>query len=375
MDFSLPDEEIQLGQLAAQILADRTDNEQLRAIEAQPDRFDEALWRSLAEAGLLGVAMAETDGGMDLGFQSLCRLVEEVGRTVAPVPVIPTLVSGALAISRFANDDQRAALLRGVASGDVLLSAAMIEPRNEDMARPSTVALIDGQDLLLRGTKTCVPFADRAARIVTSARMETGAVVLLLLDPRTEGATLRRQRSTAGEPQFEISLADARVDRADVLVMGGTAEHAARWIHERTSAALCAMATGVADRMMRMTAEYTAEREQFGVKIATFQAVGHRAADCYIDLQCLTLLTQQAVSRLDTEREAGDEVRMAKIWAGDVLHRVSHAAQHLHGGIGVDRDYPLFRYCLWAKQIELTLGSSARLLAELGEGIAAEFGG
>ena len=219
-----------------------------------------------------------------------------------------------------------------------------------------------------------MPFADRAARILSTARLETGATVLLLLDPEAEGVCLARQQTTAGEPQFEITLEQARVARADLVTQGETAEHAARWIHERTAAALCAMAVGVADRMMRMTAQYTAEREQFGVKIATFQAVGHRAADCYIDVQCLTLLTQQAISLLAAERDASDQVRIAKVWAGDVLHRVSHAAQHLHGGIGVDRDYPLFRYCLWAKQLELTLGPSARLLAEIGEGIAAEFG-
>jgi alkylation response protein AidB-like acyl-CoA dehydrogenase len=159
----------------------------------------------------------------------------------------------------------------------------------------------------------------------------------------------------------------------DLLAGPDTAAALLRWTAERTAAAWCAMAVGVADRSTHMTAEYTAEREQFGVKIATFQAVGQRAADCYIDVQCLRGVTQQAISLLDGEREASDEVTIAKIWAGDVLHRVSHAAQHLHGGIGVDRDYPLFRYCLWAKQIELAMGSSAELTAQLGERIAADF--
>ena len=107
--------------------------------------------------------------------------------------------------------------------------------------------------------------------------------------------------------------------------------------------------------------------------IATFQAVGHRAADCFIDVECLRLVSQQAVSLLDQGLDASAAVLVAKIWTGDVTHRVSQASQHLHGGIGVDRDYPLFRYCLWARQIELTAGSSAQLLAILGEDIAAEF--
>ena len=203
--------------------------------------------------------------------------------------------------------------------------------------------------------------------------MEAG-VALFLLDPRSEGVRLLRQEVTAGEPQFELLLSGAKVDARDLLAGPDVAPAAIDWIAERSAAASCAMALGVAERSTWMTAEYASEREQFGVKIATFQAVGQRAANCYIDVQCLRLLTQQAVSLLDRERDASDEVTIAKIWAGDVSHRVSHAAQHLHGGIGVDRDYPLFRYCLWAKQLELSLGSSAELIAKLGEGIAREFG-
>ena len=105
------------------------------------------------------------------------------------------------------------------------------------------------------------------------------------------------------------------------------------------------MALGVCDKMMRITGQYTSEREQFGRAIATFQAVSHRVADCYIDVECLRLVTQQAASLIDQGRPAEDAVLMAKIWCGNVAHRVSQASQHCHGGTGVDRDYPLFRYC------------------------------
>ncbi len=121
---------------------------------------------------------------------------------------------------------------------------------------------------------------------------------------------------------------------------------------------------------LRMTASYTSTREQFGRKIATFQAVGQRAANAYIDVECLRLVVQHAVWLLGEERPASEEVAVAKIWAGDTGHRVSFAAQHLHGGMGVDVDYPLHRYCLWAKQLELTLGSSADELERLGARLA-----
>lgn len=372
MDFSLSEEQIELRNLARQILVDQTSNEHLREIEAGEERFDAKLWADLAEAGLLGIGVSEAQGGMELGFESLCLLVEEVGRTVAPAPVLPVLVSGALAIDHFGNEEQKQRLLPGVVRGESFLAAGAIEPLNEDPMQPLTRAKQAGEGVSLDGTKTCVPFADRATRVVAAALHDEG-IGLYLVDPNGAGVTLERQVSTAGEPQFQIKLEGATVAEEDILVAPGEGARALQWISQRTAAAHCAMAVGVVDRMTRMTAEYTAEREQFGVKIATFQAVGQRAANCYIDAECLRLTTQQAISLLNEDRDAEDEVTIAKMWAGDVCHRVSHAAQHLHGGIGVDRDYPLFRYCQWAKQLELAMGSTAQLTAKLGEGIAREF--
>jgi 3-oxocholest-4-en-26-oyl-CoA dehydrogenase beta subunit len=120
-----------------------------------------------------------------------------------------------------------------------------------------------------------------------------------------------------------------------------------------------------------MAASYTSERRQFDVPVATFQAVGHRMADCYVDIECLRLSTYQAMSLLDSEASATTEVQIAKIWAGDTGHRVSYAAQHVHGGTGIDRDYPLWRYCLWLRHNEMTLGSSAAHCAQLGTRLAA----
>ncbi len=372
MDFSLSDEQLELRNLARQILEDQTSNEHLRDVEAGEERFDPKLWGDLAEAGLLGLAMSEDHGGMALGYESLCLLVEEVGRTVAPAPVVPVLVSGALSIERFGTDEQKQRLLPGVVNGETMVTAAFIEPLNEDPLRPLATAKEEGEGVVLDGVKTCVPFANRAQRVLVAAQCD-GGVGLYLVDPNASGVRLERQQSTAGEPQFEMHLEAVAVTAQDVLAPPSDGARALQWIVDRTSAANCAMALGVVDRMTRMTAEYTAEREQFGVKIATFQAVGQRAANCYIDTECLRLLTQQAVSLLNDEREASEELTIAQIWVGDVGHRVSHAAQHLHGGIGVDRDYPLFRYCLWAKQLELAMGGTAQLTAKLGEGIAREF--
>jgi alkylation response protein AidB-like acyl-CoA dehydrogenase len=155
--------------------------------------------------------------------------------------------------------------------------------------------------------------------------------------------------------------------------VGTDAELAMGWVLQANRAAICATAVGLCDKMMRMTGQYTSERQQFGRAVATFQAVSHRMADCYIDVECLRLVSQQAISLIDQDRPADEAVTIAKIWCGDVTHRVSQAAQHCHGGTGVDRDYPLFRYCLWARQLELSAGNSAQLNGSLGARIRDQY--
>lgn len=367
MDFGFSEQQRDVQTLARQILSEQVTAEKLAAYDnfKQP-RFDAGLWQQLASAGLLGVAIEEEFGGMGFGFTELALLIEEVGRTIAPVPVISHLVSAALPIQQFGSARQKQRLLCAAADGSGMLSAALAaEPGAQTL-----VAVAHADGYRLSGLQSCVPFASSAQCIVVAARSEQGTVVLLL-DPAAEGVSLTEIKYTTFEPQFELRLESVAIAAADVLA--GPADGAAvmQWIAERTAAALCAHQLGVSDQSMRMTASYTAERQQFGVPIATFQAVGHRAANCFIDVECLRLNAYQAVSLLDGGMDASSAVLIAKIWAGDVGHRVSYAAQHLHGGTGIDQDYPLWRYCLWARHNELALGGSARQLAKLGAQIAA----
>ena len=149
-----------------------------------------------------------------------------------------------------------------------------------------------------------------------------------------------------------------QVAASDVLGGPDSGAEIVDWMVERATAALCSIATGVCEQALKMTAEYTKTREQFDRPIATFQAVGQRAADAYIDTEAIRLTALQAAWRLEEGLPAAGEVAVAKFWAADGGQRVVHAAQHLHGGIGVDRDYPLHRYFLWAKELELTLGGA-----------------
>lgn len=372
MDFGFSEQQRDVQNLARQILSDNVTAEKLSQYDDyKAERFDRELWQKLADAGLLGVAIDEEFGGMGFGFFELGLLVEEAGRTIAPLPLISHLISAALPIQQFASQTQKQVWLPKVAGGEILLTAALSEAYNDDPAQPYlTLAKADGSDLLLSGEKTNVPFAHIADRILLAAKTSDG-VAVVLLDPKADGVSLSAQQVTTYEPQYVVSLNNVRIGAGDILASGAEGQALMQWIAERTTVALCAHQLGASDKAMRMSASYTAERKQFGVLISTFQAVGHRAANCFIDVECLRLNTYQAISRLDGGLDATNEVQIAKIWAGDVGHRVSYAAQHLHGGTGIDRDYPLWRYCTWLRYNEMALGSSAKTLAKLGKRIAA----
>jgi alkylation response protein AidB-like acyl-CoA dehydrogenase len=142
------------------------------------------------------------------------------------------------------------------------------------------------------------------------------------------------------------------------------------WLVEHAQAACCVIVAGACATALELTANYTKSREQFGRPIASFQAVSQRAADAYIDTEAVRLTAWQAAWRLDTGLPASEQVAIAKFWASEGAQRVVHSAHHLHGGMGVDRDYPLYRYFLLAKQLELSLGSATPSLVRLGAFLA-----
>jgi alkylation response protein AidB-like acyl-CoA dehydrogenase len=372
MNFAPTTEQEALRDLARTILADEVTHEHLKQLEERGEWFDEQAWTELGKARLLGIAVPEEFGGSGLGFVEVCLLLEEIGRAVAPVPVLPSLVLGALPVAELGNHGQKRALLSGVVSGDVILSAALIELGTATPELPLTTARRDGTSWRLDGVKTCVPAAELAHRILVPARTGQATVGLFLVDPRGRGVTLERQILTNGEPHARMTLGGAVVAAADVLgdPMGdGTM---LRWLLNRATVAYCVLQVGVCDRALRMAAEYTTGREQFGRPIASFQAVHQRAADAYIDVEAIRLSTWEAAWRLAEGLPADDHVRVAKFWAADGGQRAAVAAQHLHGGIGVDMDYPLHRYFVWAKHIELVLGGAMEQLAQLGIRIAAD---
>jgi alkylation response protein AidB-like acyl-CoA dehydrogenase len=376
VDFSFTEEQEAVRDLARQILQDRADHELLSAIERSDQGIDRELWKALADANLLGVAIADDYGGSGFGFAELCLLLEEQGRALSPVPLLPSLVMAGLPIAEFGSQAQRNSLLPKLASGEAIFSAALSEMGSSDPTRPQLAARAEGGGFRLEGEKICVPAAELASHILVPARTDAGQVGVFLVDPGAPGVLLTRELATNYEPQSSLTLSGVQVSGEQLLGDPAQGAEIVRWIEERALAALCAIQLGVADEALRRTAEYTATRKQFGRPIGTFQGVALRAADAYIDVEAMRCTLWQAVWRLDTGRPATSEVAAAKWWACRGGQRVAHTAQHLHAGIGSDIDYPIHRFFLWSKQLDLTLGSAgvhqARLGAYLASGGAVE---
>lgn len=368
MDFSLSETQREVQEIAVQIFNDFTTQPRLRECDAT-GYFNAELWRTLAEAGLLGIAIDETNGGMGLDFETLCVLLEEAGRCVAPVPLLPVLVTAALPLQKFASAASIAPLLSQLASGSTLLTAALYEQGQLNPLLVSTRA-VEADGWRLHGAKQCVPVAEQASHCWTLA-MIGEEIAVFLIDLRERGVALERQVTTTGE--YESSILFNAVP-AQLLVRGDTAKQFVEFALQVSMTASAALAVGLCEGMIKLAASYTSERQQFGRSIATFQAVAHRLADCHIDKECLRAVTEQAICRVSADAgdsDAREAALTAKIWAADALHRISHGTQQVHGGAGVDRDYPLFRYCLWAKKIELAFGGGSQLLQQLGRELVA----
>lgn len=370
MDLTLDENQTAIVELARKILEEKLPPERLRAIEASDEWFARDVWTELANAGLIGVALPESVGGGGFSVLEACLLLEEIGRAVAPVPYQSTVMLGALPIAEFGTEAQQKRDLPGVVSGEAVLSAALIEPGETFVSTsPAVKATRDGEVSRLDGEKWFVPFASVAKRILVPASTDAG-VTVFLLDPAAAGVSLERVETTSFEPQWALTLDGASVAADDVLGAPGQGGKIVDWIVERALAGVCSMQAGVSDKALRLTGAHVSEREQFGQKIATFQAVAQRAADAFIDTQGIILTSRQAAWRLAAGEEATTELAIAKYWAADAGQRVAHAAQHLHGGIGVDTDYPLHRYFRWTKLLELSLGGAALQLDRIGTALA-----
>jgi 3-oxo-4-pregnene-20-carboxyl-CoA dehydrogenase alpha subunit len=302
MDFTLGETQQAVARLAAQVLT-------------EPDP-----WKELSRAGLLDVS--PPDG---LGVLEVAVLLTEVGRRAPSMKALATLMTGALPLLRWGRTD----LLAGVASGELLLTAALREPSHPQPLPPATT-VTNGT---ITGLKTGVPYAAEAHLLLVPA-----ASGVALLDPRAEGVALTRTPSSSGEPEYTLRLDQARVEG----MLGGA--DCVRDLYQLAVAGACALADGAVAGALALTRDYVASREQFGRPLAAFQAVSQQIADVWIASRTMHLAALSACWRLAEGRDAAADLDVAGYWCAEQAPRSVRLCHHLHGGIGMDVTYPLHRF-------------------------------
>jgi alkylation response protein AidB-like acyl-CoA dehydrogenase len=370
MDFAFSEEQDAIRELAAEILGAEITQERLRAAEAEAEWVDAALWKQLAEANLLGVALPEPYGGMGMGFIELCVLLEQAGRAVVPGPWLPTLVHGALLLAEFGSEAQREAWLPRVASGTARLAVALDDAGSAAGDAPATRARPEGDGVLLEGDKRNVVGAVGADLILVPASDAHG-VGIYGVEAGASGLAIDAATTSTGEPLCDVSLRRVRVP-ALARLGGADSDGAAMlaWLAPRAETAIAALQAGVSSSALRITADYVKERTQFGVPIGSFQAVQHREADGFIDLEVMRWSLWRAAWRLAEGLPATRAAAVAPYWAAESGSRIANASLHLHGGLGSDVNYPIHRHFLWSKALELRHGGAGATLSRLGRELA-----
>ncbi|NQX89469.1 MAG: acyl-CoA/acyl-ACP dehydrogenase [Halioglobus sp.] len=367
MDFNFTDDQNAIKELACQIFTDRTTDEFLLNFSRTDSTYDDELWKTLAEQGLLGVAVPEEFGGSGLGLVELCLVLEEQGRRVAPVPLHSSLILAGLPIGQFGTEEQKQRYLGALASGDAKLTAAIAEVGMNPAIQTKVIAKQESEGWVLNGERSVVPDGSVADHIVVPAEGPRGKPVMFIVDTAAPGVVLQSvDIGLSGERAAHLRLENLVVGHDALLGEVGQGDEILDWLLERANVGQCALQVGVTEEAMKRTAAYITERKQFGIPLGSFQALAMRMADSYIDVEGIRSTYWLAMWRLSEGLDARAEVRIAKWWACDAAHRVVCTAQHLHGGMGADIEYPIHRFFLMAKLISYSLGNASQQLEQLG---------
>jgi alkylation response protein AidB-like acyl-CoA dehydrogenase len=370
VDFAPGETEQAVARLAADVLdrglspaspPGRRDGDQWEEPQPEGTQWDKTLWKELAQAGLLALALPPGLDGDGLGVMATAAVLTEVGRRAAPVPALATLALGVLPVIRHGHHDLQSELLAGVAGGDTVLTAAVREPSAVMPRVPATVATLGDGPGAVSGVKVGVPYAASAAWILVPASIAAGGTGVVVVDPAAGGVSLTPSFGSGAVPEYTLRLDGAPVRH----VLGGPDGRAVADLYRLAVAGACCVADGALAAGLALTTAHVRSREQFGRPLAAFQAVAQRIADIYIAARTLHLATLSACWRLETGRDADGDLDVAAYWLADQAPAALRSCHHLHGGLGMDVSYPLHRYTSLVRDLVRFVGGTEYRLDRL----------
>ncbi len=360
MDFSLSEDQRAIADMASGLFRDNCSDEQMRELDLSTEPFMKNLWQTSIETGLHALAIPEAFGGSGLGMTELFCVLNAQGASLAMVPIWEHQLV-ACTLAEFAGK-QHSDTINAAAAGKNLLSLAL-SPLNDSHGLGLALSP-QGSDFQLHGHIGAVSYGTESDQVLVVAESEEGPR-LVLLDPSAEGVERVAGIANNGLGVADIHCGNVVVAAANVLPLAATS-----WLEQRAIAAVASLQLGVSEEQIRRTSEYLKEREQFGRAIGTFQAVQMSMADNHIAVEALRSALYQLLYRLDAGLNSPSEALATQHLSAEAGHLVSHKAQHVHGGIGVDLTYPIHRFAYWSRYLSLVLGSSAGSLERLGNWLA-----
>jgi alkylation response protein AidB-like acyl-CoA dehydrogenase len=361
MDFNFTDDQEQLRD-AVRKWVDRSYTFERRHGIAGAGGFDRAAYSELAELGLTGLYVPEQHGGMAMGPVEAMVVMEELGRGIVLEPLGATLVASGV-LGAYASDEVKAQWLPKIASGEALVVLAYQERKARyRLDACEATATQAGGGWKLTGDKSLVPAGDQADAFIVPAKAN-GKIALFLVERSAQGVSTRGYPTLDEGRAAEVSLRDAA---ATLVTADGlpALEHAV----DIGIAVTCAEAVGAIDRTMQLTAEYLNTRKQFGVTLATFQALRHRMADMKMQQELARSMSYYASLKLNAPAEERRRaMARAKYQLGVSMRFVGQNSVQLHGGIGVTDEYVGSHYFRKLTQLELQYGDTLHHLGEVSE--------
>ena len=356
MTLVLTEEQELLQQTARDFVRDKSPVKAFRSLRDrdEADGFDRKLWLEMCELGWAGVPFSEDVGGAGLGYAELGVVFEELGRTLAATPIFATVVLGGSAVELAGSDLQRKEILTDVCAGNRLLALAFQETPRFDPSVTLTHVEQSGDGYQLTGSKIFVLDGHVADTLIVSAQTANGGVGLFLVDSRATGLEVVRTRMVdsrnAANLTFDATPAEALGDpRVGAAVL--------ERVFDRGAIALSAEMLGGMQGSFDRTLQYLRDREQFGVKIGSFQALKHRAADWFCEVELARSIVLKALRAVDADSaDLATLASAAKARASDVYIHSGEEGVQLHGGIGMTDEEDIGLYLKRARVVELTLG-------------------
>lgn len=365
MSFVLTEEQESIRKTAKSFIAERAPVSHFRALRDAGDKvgFSRDVWKEMASLGLAGMAIPEAYGGSGLGFAELGLVLTECGRTLAPLPLVSTIVLGASAILTGGTEDQRRALLPPICAGEKIVALAHDEGSRFLPYEVATRAELAGSEYRLTGTKSYVIDGHVADELIVVARTsgspgERDGLTLFVVPSNAPGVTVSRLSMVDSRGAARIRF-DGTPARA-MLGSKGAASDVLDAVLLRATIALSAEMLGGIEEVFERTIAYLKTRKQFGVPIGSFQALKHRAAHLFCEVELSKSIVMDALSAIDASRsDLAVVASVAKARTSDTFIAVTSEAVQMHGGVGVTDELDIGLFMKRARVTEMTFGTAA----------------